>query len=667
MPSRLRVPRPPPTGSESEPVAYPTLAPSMAQSPLMRAGASSADQAREGNVPGAAPGPRFGHDFSRLSVFSQGQEADRVAAGPASPQTPEAASSAGADGSTTLLQREPAGEVAGGAAAAKTSTGLPHFLDPDFDATGLSDTEIETNLAMARNLRHDPSADTYMTGLEMPKLLRGIERLQAERDARHPSADNGREYSLRLLKGTGNVVERDKLTRLQALEELRQFRATIVTSAENVQDAREIISDSADIMLKIKMGQEAEQIKTDVGEALAEGDAAFADGNVEATQKAYQAGSNIAHQGWRNFMGYKNDVDDRFETAINVLTRIEGAGKVAQAGLEAAGAAALYELPGAQGLATALLLHASDVGQAGLRQAGTGERKDTLTKKAASAGMQAVGVSEDTSNEVAGNFDSALSMFGGMVPGVAPRMMPGMKVPGYDGPVPKGPFDPAQPKVNSGTSPPLYDDPPTGSPANAVTTSGPPKVTITDADTPLSSGGYQSTIQGKGNGVYAKQIPEFGPEPVTVKIYPENMDAKFQQDLAGAQVAEKTGYGPKVYGEVDAGPGKRAYAMEKLEGGLPDSASGAKPAEVTEAGHWASKISDQTLADLNGYRDSLWKQGYYYKGEVQGFVNEGGRWRPMDFQAIEKIPTDPVGIMEAWETHQRNFASEADLWKLLKP
>ena len=78
---------------------------------------------------------------------------------------------------------------------------------------------------------------------------------------------------------------------------------------------------------------------------------------------------------------------------------------------------------------------------------------------------------------------------------------------------------------------------------------------------PLSSSGFASSFDRPGFGVFEGRIPGIK-DPVAIKVYPEGHPV-FAHDLAGAQAASRTGYAAKFYGAVPAGPGKRAFAMEK--------------------------------------------------------------------------------------------------------
>jgi hypothetical protein len=193
------------------------------------------------------------------------------------------------------------------------------------------------------------------------------------------------------------------------------------------------------------------------------------------------------------------------------------------------------------------------------------------------------------------------------------------------------------------------------------------KEPVIDLAKPMSATGEYGSLAGrKGFGVFEGRLP-WVQKPVAIKVYPESMAAKFEQDLAGARVAARSG-GPKCYGEVPAGPGKRAFAMEKVEGGFTNTAPTGKEtaaellAAEKEANLLASKVSQRTVGDLDAYKARLLKNGHYYDGEVQGLVDAQGRWRPIDFQPIKRLPTDPASAeyAQAIRTNDLNFASEHD-------
>lgn len=188
---------------------------------------------------------------------------------------------------------------------------------------------------------------------------------------------------------------------------------------------------------------------------------------------------------------------------------------------------------------------------------------------------------------------------------------------------------------------------------------------VIDYSKPLSSSGYAGTLQGKGFGVFEGRIPGVK-DPVAIKVYPEGHPV-FADDLAGAQAASRTGYGPKFYGEVPAGPGKRAFAMEKVPGSFPDPAGGASAAELAEAAQAAASVTTRTVTDIRTYGQKLLDEGFYYKGEVQGLVDKSGRWRAIDFQPIRKLPSkaNAAEYAKAVKDHWSNINSEADMLEKL--
>src|SRR2546423_13933336 len=99
--------------------------------------------------------------------------------------------------------------------------------------------------------------------------------------------------------------------------------------------------------------------------------------------------------------------------------------------------------------------------------------------------------------------------------------------------------------------------------------------------------------------------------------------------------------------------------MEIVEGGFTTAETEAAPgtaehaAHEREAAYYASRITTQTYQDIDQYASELLMIGYYYDGEMQGFVDGNGRWRPIDFQAVEKLPADPAKRKEAEEFQKK--------------
>jgi hypothetical protein len=169
------------------------------------------------------------------------------------------------------------------------------------------------------------------------------------------------------------------------------------------------------------------------------------------------------------------------------------------------------------------------------------------------------------------------------------------------------------------------------------------KVSI-DFSKQLSASGFKGTLAGReGFGVFEGMIPGVR-RPVAIKVYPENMAEQFGHDLAGAEAASRTGVGPKCYGEIPAGPGKRAFAMEKIEGGFVENMSTAPVgspeylAAQKQAQLVSKSVTQQTVNDIETFSQKLLKGGHYYDGEVQGLIDSSGRWRPIDFQPVRPLP-----------------------------
>src|SRR5690606_8492566 len=116
-----------------------------------------------------------------------------------------------------------------------------------------------------------------------------------------------------------------------------------------------------------------------------------------------------------------------------------------------------------------------------------------------------------------------------------------------------------------------------------------------------------------------------------------------------------------------AGPGKRAFAMEKVEGGFPDNMSTAPKgspewnAAEAQAQFVTSRVTARTVADVQKFGNSLLRRVYYYAGEVQGLVDASGRWRPIDFQGVRRLPPrrDAAAYQEALESHRSMVDLEA--------
>lgn len=187
---------------------------------------------------------------------------------------------------------------------------------------------------------------------------------------------------------------------------------------------------------------------------------------------------------------------------------------------------------------------------------------------------------------------------------------------------------------------------------------GPQKGWLLNPDKPMSSGGFAGSLANKpGCGVFEGHIPQVPDKTVVIKIYPaddEELMKVFAREKEGAAAAAQTSMGPKYYGEVDMGPGKRAFAMEKVAGDMPeDMSEGVSKQAAKEASKAAQSIKLKTLDDVRAYANQVWEKGYYCHGDLQGLIDEAGNWRPIDFQGVYKRPPveDVAATADALKQH----------------
>ena len=183
----------------------------------------------------------------------------------------------------------------------------------------------------------------------------------------------------------------------------------------------------------------------------------------------------------------------------------------------------------------------------------------------------------------------------------------------------------------------------------------------------LSSAGNAGSLAANGNefGVFEGTIQGV-PHPVAIKIYPAGKRAVFDREVAGARAAAKTGHAAQFYGEVNVGPGKLAFAMEKIEGGFPSIETLEQPgtpqydADVKESNFYAGKVGQQTIQDVEHYGNELLAAGSYIHGDLQGLVDTQGRWRAMDFQGVRPLPADPqsADYQRAMKDHKANIEAQ---------
>jgi hypothetical protein len=147
-----------------------------------------------------------------------------------------------------------------------------------------------------------------------------------------------------------------------------------------------------------------------------------------------------------------------------------------------------------------------------------------------------------------------------------------------------------------------------------------------------------------GLGVRPYRLPTG--EDGAVKLYYENQGRIVESEVASMKAAEKTGFGPKVYGVTTyyAANGDKmlGIVMEKVPGGFADTISSSTDmakhqAELVQN---AKYINHHTFRDLMAYRDRILEQGFFYRGDLQGFVAPNGHWRPIDLQSA--VPVDAI-------------------------
>lgn len=232
------------------------------------------------------------------------------------------------------------------------------------------------------------------------------------------------------------------------------------------------------------------------------------------------------------------------------------------------------------------------------------------------------------------------------------------------------------------TAPPPQPRQPSAPPASAPFVKAPPQVAkppqpaqlpSVTLGTQLSHGGDIGTLGSRGapgtHGVFEANMPDG--TPVAVKVYPDTPEFKnmFPLEMQAAEAVSKTSLGPRFYGEVQVGPGRRAFAMEHIKGDFPvanPSIGTATHVQEMEAKMAQGRISDTTLEDVRTFGEELLGTGYYYRGEVQGLIDTAGRYRPIDFQGVRKLSPNPVEQAEEIKAHWSNLQAEIDYLKRLR-
>jgi hypothetical protein len=186
---------------------------------------------------------------------------------------------------------------------------------------------------------------------------------------------------------------------------------------------------------------------------------------------------------------------------------------------------------------------------------------------------------------------------------------------------------------------------------------------------PLSSVGDPGSLTEAGGGVYDVPLPD-GSTGVA-KMLPDTprRRAALERELEGAYQASRTGIAGRAHGLATAvinGNRRIGIVMDKAGGGFIDVAPRESwtpevaEAATAEAAHWRSAVNETTIETLDAYRQRLLDNGQHYSGELQYFVDENGRFQPIDFQGIEALPAEPEARQRAVDEHNEQFKKERD-------
>ena len=104
--------------------------------------------------------------------------------------------------------------------------------------------------------------------------------------------------------------------------------------------------------------------------------------------------------------------------------------------------------------------------------------------------------------------------------------------------------------------------------------------------------------------------------------------------------------------------------MDEVPGGFADAAAASDDvakaaANKAEMLKNAENIKPVTFEDLNKFREEMFNQGFFYDGELQGFVDASGRWRPIDMQGASPV-SKAASIEEARKVHNKTFDEMVD-------
>ncbi len=237
------------------------------------------------------------------------------------------------------------------------------------------------------------------------------------------------------------------------------------------------------------------------------------------------------------------------------------------------------------------------------------------------------------------------------------------------GPAPSKPATTVEGPKNLYTPPPMDPAKAAGLPAAAVKTveaaqkaadgKGAKNEGIIGPQSAVTSAGFGASAPYQGIGMFRTRIPGVKNE-VLVTVMPADKRSQFEQQMAAAMAAAKTGIGPKFHGKVEMGEKKLAFAIDSVEGGYADAYNNKIEDESDKAmarGDMmrnAQNITPQTFQDLDVFRNSIFESGFYYVGPVDGFVTPDGRWKPVNFYNATAMSQDTV-IDAARSNHDLQF------------
>ena len=112
--------------------------------------------------------------------------------------------------------------------------------------------------------------------------------------------------------------------------------------------------------------------------------------------------------------------------------------------------------------------------------------------------------------------------------------------------------------------------------------------------------------------------------------------------------------------------------MERVEGDFPEAQPRRDrpltPSEAIAERLAQERITDRTVDDVVQFGRELLEQGYHYDGEVQGYIDFNGRYRPIDFEKVQPLSTNSTERVKQTKNHWDRISSELrDLENLRRP